>query len=126
MFVVLSKTWALFFGFAIICLAHGLQGSLIGVRSVLEGFTYISTGLIVAGYYVGFLLGSIIIPIFLKRVGQYSVCPYIAGFGISDRSNVINVNKIAHGAVIGSAIIKELEKASDPAECVKNYIERLT
>ncbi|PPR50606.1 MAG: putative MFS-type transporter YcaD [Alphaproteobacteria bacterium MarineAlpha5_Bin5] len=78
MLTVLRNTWALFFGFALICLAHGLQGSLIGVRSVLEGFTYISTGLIVAGYYVGFLLGSIIIPIFLKRVGHIRVFAALA------------------------------------------------
>ena len=34
---VLMKTWALFFGFAIISLAHGLQGTLLGVRAILEG-----------------------------------------------------------------------------------------
>ena len=54
---VLLKTWALFFGFAIISLAHGLQGTLIGVRAVVEGFSFISTGFIVAGYYVGYLSG---------------------------------------------------------------------
>ena len=75
---VLRNTWALFFGFGIICLAHGLQGTLIGVRSVLEGFSYISTGLIVAGYYVGYLTGSVVIPIFLKRVGHIRVFAALA------------------------------------------------
>ena len=37
---VLFNTWALFFGFAIIFLAHGLQGTLIGVRAKIEGFSY--------------------------------------------------------------------------------------
>jgi len=78
MFTVLRNTWALFFGFGIICLAHGLQGTLIGVRSVLEGFSYLSTGLIIAGYYVGYLSGSIIIPIFLKRVGHIRVFAALA------------------------------------------------
>ena len=41
MFTVLRNTWALFFGFGIICLGHGLQGTLIGVRSVLEEFSYV-------------------------------------------------------------------------------------
>ena len=67
---VLYKTWALFFGFAIISLAHGLQGTLLGVRAIIEGFSFIATGLVVAGYYLGYLSGSIIIPILLKRVGQ--------------------------------------------------------
>ena len=56
---VFLKTWALFFGFAIISLAHGLQGTLLGVRAIVEGFSFISTGFIVSGYYVGYLTGSI-------------------------------------------------------------------
>ncbi len=78
MFNVLRNTWALFFGFGLICLGHGLQGTLIGVRSVLEEFSYVSTGLIVAGYYVGFLLGSILIPILLGRVGHIRVFAALA------------------------------------------------
>lgn len=75
---ILLKTWALFFGFAIISLGHGLQGTLIGVRAVFEGFSFISTGFIVAGYYVGYLSGSIIIPIFLKSVGHIRVFAALA------------------------------------------------
>ena len=78
MFTVIRNTWALFFGFGIISLAHGLQGTLIGVRSVIEGFSFISTGLVVAGYYVGYLTGSVIIPIFLKRVGHIRVFAALA------------------------------------------------
>mgnify|MGYP006135490615 CR=1 FL=1 len=75
---VFLKTWALFLGFAIISLAHGLQGTLLGVRAVFEGFSIISTGFIVAGYYVGYLSGSIIIPILLKRVGHIRVFAALA------------------------------------------------
>ena len=57
MMSILMKTWALFFGFAIISLAHGLQGTLLGVRAIVEGFSFVSTGLVVAGYYVGYLAG---------------------------------------------------------------------
>ena len=75
---VLFKTWALFFGFAIISLAHGLQGTLLGVRAIVEGFSFVSTGFVVAGYYVGYLTGSILIPIFLKRVGHIRVFAALA------------------------------------------------
>ena len=75
---VINKTWALFFGFAIICLGHGLQGTLLGVRSVIEGFSFIATGFIIAGYFVGFLTGSITIPIFVKRVGHVRVFAALA------------------------------------------------
>ena len=63
---------------------------------------------------------------YLIRVDKYSTCPYIVGFGISERSDVININKIAHGTVVGSAIIREIEKCTDSAQSVSNYIERLT
>ncbi|PPR44509.1 MAG: putative MFS-type transporter YcaD [Alphaproteobacteria bacterium MarineAlpha5_Bin8] len=76
--IILFKTWALFFGFAIICLGHGLQGTLIGVRATLEGFSFISTGFIVAGYYLGYLFGSILIPILLERVGHIRVFAALA------------------------------------------------
>ena len=75
---VLIKTWALFFGFAIICLAHGLQGTLIGIRAIVEGFSFISTGIIIAGYYVGYLTGSLTIPILLKRTGHIRVFAALA------------------------------------------------
>ena len=67
-----------FFGFAIICLGHGLQGTLIGVRSVIEGFSFVSAGVIIAGYYVGYLTGAILIPIFLRRVGHIRVFAALA------------------------------------------------
>lgn len=78
MVTILTKTWALFFGFAIICLAHGLQGTLLGVRAITEGFSFVSTGFIVAGYYVGYLAGSILIPILLQRVGHIRVFAALA------------------------------------------------
>jgi len=78
MFNLLLKNWALFFGYALISLAHGLQGTLIGVRAVFEGFSFISTGVVIAGYYVGYLTGSITIPIFLKRVGHIRVFAALA------------------------------------------------
>ena len=75
---VLRNTRAIFFGFAIICLGHGLQGTLIGVRSVIEGFSFVSAGVIIAGYYVGYLTGAILIPIFLRRVGHIRVFAALA------------------------------------------------
>tara|TARA_Y100001970_G_C14177407_1_gene827791 strand:+ start:322 stop:1560 length:1239 start_codon:yes stop_codon:yes gene_type:complete len=76
--LILIKTWALFFGFAIICLAHGLQGTLIGIRAFTEGFSFVATGFVVAGYYIGYLLGSILIPILLERVGHIRVFAALA------------------------------------------------
>ena len=78
MISIIFKTWALFFGYAIICLGHGLQGTLVGVRSVVENFSYIETGFMITGYYVGYLIGSIFIPYFLKNVGHIRVFAALA------------------------------------------------
>ena len=63
---------------------------------------------------------------YLIRVNKYSVCPYVVGFGICERSDVINVNKMAHGAVVGSAIIQDIQRNANSVETVKNYIKKLT
>ncbi|MBI28887.1 MAG: putative MFS-type transporter YcaD [Alphaproteobacteria bacterium MarineAlpha5_Bin11] len=78
MFNLILRIWPLFFGYAIICLGHGLQGTLIGVRAVIENFSFIETGIIITGYYVGYLSGSISIPIFLKKVGHIRVFAALA------------------------------------------------
>ena len=78
MLSIIYKNWALFFGFAIICLGHGLQGTLVGVRAVIENFSYISIGIIITGYYIGILSGSLIIPHFLKKVGHIRVFAALA------------------------------------------------
>ncbi len=55
-------SWALFLGIAMIMLGNGLQGSLLGLRATVEGFATATTGFVMSGYYVGFLLGSSLAP----------------------------------------------------------------
>ena len=69
MFKLLKTTWALFFGIAMIMLANGLQGSLIGIRASLEGYSAFITGIIMTGYFAGFLAGAFIAPKKIKDVG---------------------------------------------------------
>ena len=40
------NSWALFTGYGVLMIAHGLQGNLLGVRAVIEEFNFISTGAI--------------------------------------------------------------------------------
>tara|TARA_Y100001970_G_scaffold293477_1_gene440510 strand:- start:246 stop:1478 length:1233 start_codon:yes stop_codon:yes gene_type:complete len=92
---LLYRTWALFFGFALICLAHGLQGTLLGVRAIIEGFSIFSTGIIISGYYVGYLIGSILIPILLQRVGHIRVFAALA--------SLASIAILLHSAIIDQA-----------------------
>lgn len=54
-------------------MSHGLQIPLVPVRAFDEGFDTSNTGLIMAGYYAGFLLGAIIAPRLIKHVGHTKV-----------------------------------------------------
>ena len=51
MYNLRKGTWALFFGVGMMMLANGLQGSLIGVRASIEGYTALSAGIMFTGYY---------------------------------------------------------------------------
>jgi len=70
---ILRNSWALFLGMSFIMLAHGYQGSLLGVRAVQEEFTLIATGFMMSGYYIGYFIGAKTIPNFILRVGHIRV-----------------------------------------------------
>ena len=44
MIKMMKNSWALFIGIGIMMIAHGLQGNLMGIRSVIENFNFIATG----------------------------------------------------------------------------------
>ncbi|MEE9322332.1 MAG: MFS transporter [Granulosicoccus sp.] len=73
MFAVLKQTWALMLGMLLLMLGNGLQGTLLGVRGSLEQIDTATMGYIMAGYFLGFLGGSRMTPLLLKRVGHVRV-----------------------------------------------------
>ena len=60
-------------GMAFIMLAHGFQGTLLGVRAVKENFGLSSTGFLFSGYFVGYFIGAKIIQSLIHRVGHIRV-----------------------------------------------------
>ncbi len=70
---VIKNSWALFTGIGIMMIAHGLQGNLMGIRSVIEEFNFIATGTMMSGYYVGYFFGSHLAPKLVSRVGHIRV-----------------------------------------------------
>ena len=73
MIKVLKSSWALFAGYFILMVAHGYQGNLIGVRSVIEDFNFIATGALMSGYFVGYFAGANTIPKLVGKVGHIRV-----------------------------------------------------
>ena len=90
---VLKNSWALFLGMGLIMMAHGFQGSLLGVRAVAENFSLTSTGFMMSGYFVGYFIGARTIPNIISGVGHirvFAAFASIASLGILVHSIFIN------------------------------------
>lgn len=70
MLSIITNCWALFLGMGLIMLGNGLQGTLLGVRASIEGFSTTITGLVMSGYFMGLVLGCISVPKIVGRVGH--------------------------------------------------------
>ena len=95
MFKILKSSWALFTGYFILMVAHGFQGNLLGVRSVIEEFNFIATGSIMSGYFVGYFIGANSIPNLVSRVGHIRVFAALASMAsLSILIHAVFVNPI--------------------------------
>jgi MFS family permease len=65
--------WALFLGLGLLMIGNGLNGAVIGVRSGAEGFSVVVTGVIMAGYFAGFLLAPSLVVRMIPSVGHIRV-----------------------------------------------------
>ena len=68
-----KNSWALFLGYGILIIAHGLQGNLLGVRAVIENFNIIATGALMSGYFIGYFIGANAVPNLVGKVGHIRV-----------------------------------------------------
>jgi len=70
---MLRSIWSissLLIGMGLLLVGSGLLGMVIGLRGVYEGFSNLMIGLIMSGYYVGYIAGGWICPILIRRVGH--------------------------------------------------------
>jgi len=70
---LLKNSWALFTGYFVLIIAHGFQGNLLGVRSVIEEFSFLATGTMMSGYFVGYFTGANVVPKLVGKVGHIRV-----------------------------------------------------
>ena len=73
MLKVLSTSWALLLGIMLLMLGNGIQGTLLGIRGGIEGFTTWQMSVVMSAYYLGFLAGSRVAPLMIQRVGHVRV-----------------------------------------------------
>lgn len=80
MITVIRTTWALLLGMFLLQVGNGVQGSMMGVRGAIEGFTTFELSLIGSAYFLGFLGGSRMAPKFIATVGHVRVFAALASF----------------------------------------------
>ncbi len=78
MLQVLNSAWALLLGMALLQIGNGMQGTLLGVRGEIEGFSTLQMSLVMSGYFLGFLGGSQLAPGMIRRVGHVRVFAALA------------------------------------------------
>jgi MFS family permease len=80
MLQVLSSAWALLLGMMLLMVGNGLQGTLLGVRGEIEGFSTLEMSIVMSSYFLGFLGGSRLAPDMIRRVGHVRVFAALASF----------------------------------------------
>ncbi len=80
MLQVLASSWALLLGVMLLMVGNGVQGTLLGIRGGLEGFSTFELSLVMSGYFAGFLFGSRMAPIMIRRVGHVRVFAALGSF----------------------------------------------
>jgi MFS family permease len=90
------KIYALFLGSALLMFGGGLQGLLLSVRGAEEGFSLLSLGLIGTGWSVGFVAGSITVPLIVRKVGHIRAFSVMAAIGtVTILFNLLLINDVS-------------------------------
>ena len=89
MIKIIKNSWALFTGFGIIVVSHGFQSNLLGIRSVIENFNFIATGIMMSAYFVGFFIGATVVPRLVTKVGHIRV--FAAFASMASLSSLVHV-----------------------------------
>jgi len=75
-----SGAWALLLGMMLLMVGNGIQGTLLGIRGAIEGFSTVEMSFVMSAYFLGFLGGSRMAPEMIRRVGHVRVFAALASF----------------------------------------------
>lgn len=75
---VLANAWALLFGLFLLMIGNGLQGTLLGVRGSIEGYSPSTMSWVMSAYFGGLLFGAWISTGLIRRVGHVRVFAALA------------------------------------------------
>jgi MFS family permease len=80
MLKVLAHSWPLLMGVMLLMVGNGIQGTLLGIRGDIEGFSTYQLSYVMSAYFVGFLFGSWAAPRMIRRVGHVRVFAALGSF----------------------------------------------
>ena len=60
MLTVVRSSWPLLLGIMLLMVGNGMQGTLLGVRGGIEGIPTSLMALVMAGYFGGFVVGTVL------------------------------------------------------------------
>lgn len=73
MLALLRSNWTLLFGVLVLMTGHGLQGTLLSLGTAIYGFPTSLSGLVLSGYFLGLLAGSLSVQHLIASVGHVRV-----------------------------------------------------
>lgn len=90
---LLAPVSSLLGGVALLLLGHGLLNTLLTLRGVAEGYSTGLIGLLMSGYFAGFLIGTWLAPSLIRRVGHIRTFSFYAALAaVAVLLHVIIVN----------------------------------
>lgn len=96
MLSTLASVFSLLLSFGLLCLGHGLQNTLIGLRAGIEGYSDLTVGIMMSVYFVGFILGTKLAIRGIEKVGHIRC---FAAF-----ATVISAASLLHVLVVDSTV----------------------
>lgn len=116
MFPVIARILALLSGTVLLLLGVGLLNTLLVLRGAHEGFSDALLGLMGSSYFIGFLLGTLLVPSLVRRMGHIRAFAFftaavtasvLAHLMLIDPVAWIGLRIIAGAAVVGLYIVIE-------------------
>ncbi len=92
---VLLPIWALLSGLGILLIGNGVLAIMLGLRAD-ESFGESITGIVMSAYFIGFVVGSIIIPSLIRAVGYIRTFTAMAALG--------SVASVAYGKFVDPTV----------------------
>lgn len=83
MIALVARLSGLFLGITVLLTGMGLLGSVLGVRATEAHFPGWQLGLVMSGYFVGFIVGSFLCPWMIRRVGHIRTFAALAAVAAS-------------------------------------------